>query len=57
MRVSVDGTVVWEGDLGPEALTFDGPVGVRTDNGRFEFQFLTSAIGTPVACRAGEKGE
>lgn len=56
MRVSVDGAVVWEGDLGPEALAIDGPVGVRTDNGRFEFQFLTSGIGAPVACRS-EKGD
>jgi len=57
MRVSVDGALIWEGDLGPETLTFDGPVGVRTDNGRFEFQFLTSQIGMPVACRSGEKGD
>jgi hypothetical protein len=55
MRVSVDGVVVWEGDLGPEALAFDGPVGVRTDNGRFEFQFLTGELGAPRACREGEK--
>lgn len=53
MRVSVDGGVVWEGDLGPEALAFDGPVGVRTDNGRFEFQFLTGEIGAPRPCREG----
>lgn len=55
LRVSVDGKVVWEGDLGSEALAFDGPVGVRTDNGRFEFQFLTGEIGVPRACREGEK--
>lgn len=55
MRVSVDGTVVWEGDLGPEALAFDGPVGVRTDNGRFEFELLTGELGAPRACREGEK--
>lgn len=55
MRVSVDGNTVWEGDLGAEALAFNGPVGVRTDNGRFEFQLLTSQIGAPIACRAGEK--
>ena len=57
MRVSVDGNIVWEGDLGPEALAFNGPVGVRTDNGRFGFQFLTSEIGAPVPCRKGEKGD
>jgi hypothetical protein len=57
MRVSVDGNTVWEGDLGPEALSFDGPVGVRTDNGRFEFELLTGTIGTPMPCRSGEKGD
>jgi hypothetical protein len=55
MQVSVDGGVVWEGDLGPEALAFDGPVGVRTDNGRFEFDFLTGELGAPVPCRIGER--
>ena len=54
MRVSVDGNVVWEGDLGKEALEFDGPVGVRTDNGRFEFQFLTGELGAPRECRKGD---
>jgi hypothetical protein len=55
MHVSVDGGVVWEGDLGSEALTFNGPVGVRTDNGRFEFDFLTEGLGTTVPCHVGEK--
>lgn len=55
MRVSVDGSVVWEGDLGPEVLALDGPVGVRTDNGRFEFELLTGELGAAHACRDGEK--
>ena len=53
MRVSVDGNEVWEGDLGPGALSFDGPVGVRTDNGRFEFQFLVRELGAPLNCPSG----
>lgn len=57
MRVSVNGSVVWEGDLGPEALAFDGPVGVRTDNGRFEFQLLVGEMGAPIPCRPGDKEE
>ncbi len=55
MQVSIDGKLVWEGDLGPEVLALDGPVGVRTDNGRFEFQFLTSEIGAARPCSKGEK--
>jgi hypothetical protein len=31
--------VVWEGDLGPVALEFDGPVGLRSDNARVVFDF------------------
>jgi hypothetical protein len=54
LRVSVDGNVVWDGDLGPEALAFDGPVGVRTDNGRFEFEFRTGELGAPRACKTSD---
>lgn len=54
LRVSIDDKLVWEGDLGPEALEFDGPVGVRTDNGRFEFEFLTGELGAPRECRKDE---
>src|ERR1700728_3004530 len=32
MRVLADGAVVWEGSVGSEALAFDGPVGIRSDN-------------------------
>lgn len=37
LEVLVDGRSVWKGDLGPESLTFDGPVGLRTDNARVSF--------------------
>ncbi len=37
MVVSVDGRVVWEGVLPAEAFAFDGVVGVRSDNGVFDF--------------------
>jgi len=32
MRVLVDSNLVWSGSVGSEALDFDGPVGLRTDN-------------------------
>jgi len=44
MRVSVDGRAVWEGDVGPEALSLNGPVGVRTDNGRFQFELFAEEL-------------
>ena len=42
LTVTADGSVVWEGDLGPVALEFDGPVGLRSDNARVVFDFLVS---------------
>jgi hypothetical protein len=37
LRVLVDGSLAWTGTLPPEAFTFDGPVGIRSDNGVFDF--------------------
>jgi hypothetical protein len=42
LKVTVDGEPVWEGALPAEALTFDGPVGVRSDNGRFDVELLST---------------
>lgn len=42
MRVVVDGKLRWQGNLDREALAVDGPAGVRTDNGRFKFEFFAS---------------
>ncbi|MFY0567030.1 hypothetical protein ACN28E_24770 [Archangium lansingense] len=42
LKVQVDGRSVWEGELPAEALTFDGPVGLRTDNGRFDVELLST---------------
>ncbi len=35
LTVRIDGRAVWEGQLGKEALSFDGPIGLRSDNGKF----------------------
>jgi hypothetical protein len=40
LRVLADGQLAWEGTLPEEALSFDGPVGLRSDNGRFELELL-----------------
>ncbi|MFL5353394.1 hypothetical protein [Archangium sp.] len=42
LRVKVDGEPVWEGTLPAEALSFDGPVGLRSDNGRFDVELLSN---------------
>ncbi len=38
--VSADGVEAWHGDLGPVIASFDGPVGLRTDNARFAFDYF-----------------
>ena len=38
MKVFADNQIVWEGSLGPEAVSFDGPAGIRSDNARLQIQ-------------------
>jgi hypothetical protein len=40
LTVIADGKVAWSGDLGQRIFEFDGPVGMRSDNARFDFVFL-----------------
>jgi mono/diheme cytochrome c family protein len=44
LRVFVDGTVVWEGDVEPSANSVDGPVGLRSDNARLEFELFAAEL-------------
>jgi len=59
LRVLADGQLAWEGSVGTLVAEFDGPVGLRTDNGRFEFEIFAKlndpTIGSerPKPCRAG----
>jgi hypothetical protein len=58
LTVFVDDHKVWEGDLGPDAAKLDGPVGIRSDNARLEFELLTREPEGPhpnyvKACKAG----
>ncbi len=56
LTVMTDGEVVWRGSLGQEALELRGPVGFRTDNGRFEVTLSADATEHPVPCpRGGEQ--
>jgi hypothetical protein len=40
LRVFADNHEVWQGDVGPDAAKLAGPVGIRSDNARLEFDFL-----------------
>ncbi len=57
LTVRVDGRVVWEGSVGPEAANLDGPVGIRSDNAKLQFQLRaapsTETRPTESACRSG----
>jgi hypothetical protein len=43
--VVADGIVVWTGALPADALSFDGPAGLRTDNGRFDLELRVPPSG------------
>jgi|SRR5579859_7692308 len=56
VKVFADGSLVWDGSVGANALGFDGPVGIRSDNARLEINLET---GQPTqqsspGCRAQE---
>jgi hypothetical protein len=58
MRVFADNALVWEGSVGAEALSFDGPIGMRSDNARLQLEFragqpLRSGAGREAGCRSG----
>ena len=58
MKVFADNSVVWEGSVGPDALGFDGPVGIRSDNARLQIdlragQPLNAQPGLAASCRSG----
>ena len=42
-----------EGGSGEDALAFDGPVGIRTDNGRFVFRVIGEGSERAVECNGG----
>jgi hypothetical protein len=50
LSVDVDGAPTWEGNVGEDVLRFDGPVGLRSDNARFDFQFVAHPASGAFAC-------
>jgi hypothetical protein len=58
MKVFVDNALVWEGSVGQDALSFDGPVGIRSDNARLQIELRTGPAlraqsERTVGCRSG----
>ena len=44
LTVLVDDQLTWEGSVGELGRTLHGPVGIRSDNGRFKFEVATQRI-------------
>jgi hypothetical protein len=44
LTVTTDGKVAWFGTLGKEPLWLEGPIGFRTDNARFEFEYYADHL-------------
>jgi hypothetical protein len=44
LDVSADGILAWRGTLPSAAFAFDGPVGLRSDNGRFRLRFKSDSL-------------
>lgn len=58
IKVFADNSLVWEGSVGPDALRFDGPVGIRSDNARLQIELragqpLKAQPGGAPGCRSG----
>lgn len=59
LKVFADNSLVWEGSVGPDALAFDEPVGIRSDNARLQFnleagQPAKQQEGSALGCRGTE---
>lgn len=50
LKVQVDRITVWEGRLSGEALVFNGPAGLRSDNAHFEFDLYVPAQAGAAPC-------
>jgi len=44
LDVSADGILAWRGALPNTAFAFDGPIGLRSDNGRFRLRFKSDSV-------------
>jgi hypothetical protein len=61
LTVFVEKELVWQGPIGADGMAFDGPVGMRSDNGRFEVELFQSApegvaFGPADACQSEPGG-
>jgi hypothetical protein len=55
LRVFADDSLVWGGSVAPDALAFDGPVGIRSDNAHLQIELRAGEQrpGPAPGCRSG----
>lgn len=46
LQVDADGAAAWRGTLPAQAFAFDGPVGIRSDNGQFNVSLRVTPAGS-----------
>ena len=55
LTVLADGELAWKGIIPAEASTFDGPAGIRSDNGHFDFELRVPGGSRPgPLCPGGQ---
>jgi hypothetical protein len=52
LALMADGALVWQGSFSSQPIDFNGPIGLRIDNARFEFDYLADAGATSKGARA-----
>jgi len=57
LHVWADGAPAWHGDVGADALALAGPVGVRSDNGRFDLELRAASNAPAGSCRTSSVDE
>jgi len=55
LTVKIDGKNIWHGDVGADAVNMSGYSGIRTDNVRVRFKWLTVPMATSSAKADGPK--
>ena len=57
LMLTADGKTVWEGSIGNGITGIDGPVGLRTDNARFEFDYFAMPAPNQPTNRCDSSGQ
>lgn len=57
LTITADGKVVWDGSVGNGLTGINGPIGLRTDNARFEFDYAVMPATNGPTSRCESSGQ